>query len=91
MVYLLTSTTSSYLYFNLRQKKIYNTLSISLTLISVTIKLLFRFLFIYIYIYIYTLLLVINFDFNIFKLFYHYYCINGQFTWLLVFLFYNFQ
>jgi len=35
--------------------------------------------------------IIINSDFITLKLFYRYYCINGQFTGLLVFLFYSFQ
>ena len=35
--------------------------------------------------------IIINCDFITLKLFYHYYCINGQFRGLLVFLFYSFQ
>ena len=35
--------------------------------------------------------IIINYDFITLKLFYHYYCINDQFTELLVFLFYSLQ
>jgi len=35
--------------------------------------------------------IIINSDFITLKLIYRYYCINGQFTCMLVFIFYNFQ